>query len=90
MYRRFGYLASRVILEKQDDLRRLEMELDDCEKRQGKRCPERLTTRTRLEGQKPTPQQKILEKIEKKYLEYCKWPKFYTFDRSGHSSSLCG
>lgn len=72
MYRRFGYLASRLILEKQDDLRRLESQLECVDENQRKRCPEGLKTRQLFEGQEPTQQQVLLEKIEGKFLEYCK------------------
>lgn len=31
LYRRFGYLHSRILLRKQDELRSLEKELDECD-----------------------------------------------------------
>ncbi|KAL9110402.1 MAG: hypothetical protein Q9227_005133 [Pyrenula ochraceoflavens] len=70
-YRRFGYLSSRLILEKQDDLRQLEQELERADKRQVKLCAEELKTRRCIEGQAPTEQHFILKKIEDKFHEYC-------------------
>ena len=72
MYRRFGYLQSRLLLEKQDDLRRLEAKLDALDMQDTPECQEGLITRDVCEDEDPAPQQVLLQKIETKFMEYCK------------------
>ena len=72
VYRRFGYLQSRLLLEKQDDLRRLEAKLDTLDGQDTPECQEGLVTRDVCEDEDPAPQQVLLQKIETKFLEYCK------------------
>jgi hypothetical protein len=44
IYRRFGYIQSRLLLDKGDELRRLENSLDELDDKIGKRNPGSLTT----------------------------------------------
>lgn len=68
LYRRFGYLQARVILEKQDELRCLEESLDDLDLKQQCSQPYRLFQRD-LQG----PERKaLLNQIEARFCEYCK------------------
>ncbi|KAJ9603890.1 hypothetical protein H2200_011412 [Cladophialophora chaetospira] len=76
LYRRFGYLQSRLLLEKQDDLRRLEHELgrmDANENRKAMVNPEGANTLTmrRAHGKDHMkPRADLMQKIEEKWLEY--------------------
>ncbi|KIV79938.1 hypothetical protein PV11_07477 [Exophiala sideris] len=66
LYRRFGYLQSRLLLEKQEELRKLERDLgliDDEDKDKG------VLRTQRSRGEK---RQNLLQKVEKKWMEYCK------------------
>ena len=74
LYRRFGYLQSRLLLEKQDDLRLLEEELGRLDRRHGKK-PESamaISLKTREESDEPYVQERksLLSSIEVKWLEY--------------------
>lgn len=70
LYRRFGYLQARLLLDKQDDLRRLEARLDKLDKRvaQGD-CPEDLSTRD-LEPEDASVRKKLMDEIEVRFCEY--------------------
>ena len=72
LYRRFGYLQARLLLEKQDDLRRLESRLglldgDD----EGK--TDVLKTREYYDDEYMKERKSLMEVIEKKWLEYCEF-----------------
>jgi len=71
VFRRFGYLQSRLLLAKQDDLRLLETQLDRLDKADARNDPESLMTRQVLEEDDAKPQAELLEEIEKKFCEYC-------------------
>lgn len=71
VFRRFGYLQSRLLLEKQDDLRLLETQLDKLDQADARNEPESLMTREVLEDDDARPQAELLGKIEKKFCEYC-------------------
>lgn len=65
VYRRFGYLQSRLLLEKQDNLRVLEEKLDQYDR------DNQITSYTRsLSAEKLKPQQALLEEIEKAFSSY--------------------
>ena len=88
VYRRFGFLHARLLLNKQDELRELEEDLRDldgddwaeesCRKylmsRELDKARELDEARELAKDQDPedrrVPRQKLLEKIEKKILEY--------------------
>jgi hypothetical protein len=72
LFRRFGYLQARILLEKQDDLRRLESDLnlmdnDDIDEGRGRY----LKTRVYNDSDCMKPHQELMKKIEAKWLEYC-------------------
>ena len=70
LYRRFGYLQSRIILNKQDQLRELEKRLDREDRddaildRHLLMCRDKDKTENR-------PRVKLLTEIEKCFKEYC-------------------
>lgn len=80
IYRRFGYIHSRLLLNKQDELRELEaslrnMDLIDARNAEGKLClqsreldVERDEKREKAEGL--DSRRKLLERIEQKTLQY--------------------
>jgi len=70
LYRRFGYLQSRLLLEKQDDLRRLEEELDRLDRKDVRKNGQILMTRHSLGEDYFKSRQELMENIEKKYNEY--------------------
>ena len=82
MYRRFGYLQSRLLLHKQDELRELEDDLRDMDDRdketeEGIECLQSRDlddTRTLPEGRET--RKALLQRIEKKMLEYGKTSTF--------------
>lgn len=76
MYRRFGFLHARLLLNKQDELRELEeelRELDDLDW-EDESCRRYLQSREKDEGRDLEDgrvfRPELLEKIEKKILEY--------------------
>jgi len=71
VYRRFGFLQSRLLLDKQDKLRKLEEALDRLDKREAKADPRRPTTTDLLEKD-VGPRQKLLATIEKEFTSYGK------------------
>lgn len=71
VYRRFGYLQSRLLLEKQDELRLLEEKLDILDARMHKNRPEDLTTRD-LQASTAAPRKALMGEIEKTFCDYCK------------------
>lgn len=67
LYRRFGYLQSRLLLEKQDALRVLEKRLDDFDD------GDRAESNTRESDFGPgdrSPRQKLLDEIEQEFNSY--------------------
>jgi hypothetical protein len=70
MFRRFGYLQTRILLEKQEQLRRLEEELDFLDKTDHDAKPRAL--RTLEDGKKDNTGERrvLMRKIEKKFRDY--------------------
>lgn len=66
LYRRFGFLQARLLLNKQDQLRALEEKLDEIDKGDDE---EYLTSRE-LDDADERPRTKLMEKIEIKFREY--------------------
>lgn len=64
LYRRFGYLQSRLLLEKQDSLRELENKLNDFDEE------DRATSNTRQSDVHPSPRDQLLEEIERAFNSY--------------------
>lgn len=84
IYRRFGYIHSRLLLNKQDELRELEaslknMDLIDADSDEGKLC---LQSRDLDENREKIPglesRRELLERIERKTLQYGRLEKFST------------
>jgi hypothetical protein len=71
VYRRFGFLQSRLLLDKQDKLRQLEDALDRLDKREQNADPTRPMTND-LTEEEITPRKKLLAAIEKQYCSYGK------------------
>lgn len=69
IYRRFGYLQSRLLLEKQDELRSLEEELEILDARMEKQDPVHLTTRD-LPPEVAVLRKELMEQIEKTFCDY--------------------
>lgn len=69
VYRRFGYLQSRILLQKQDELRSLEEELKETEKSISDEDSDALCRRE-LHGPLASKHNEILEDIEKAYCSY--------------------
>ncbi|KIW68872.1 hypothetical protein PV04_04787 [Phialophora macrospora] len=71
LYRRFGYLQSRLLLEKQDDLRRLELKLDIMDSAdEDEGGGDLLRTRLHQNEDFMAERRTLMEQIEKKWLEY--------------------
>lgn len=77
IYRRFGFLYSRVLLQKQDELREVEETLDDMDKRDAKESNQsRLALQSRAKDQKRTgdsshqTRQELLRSTEEKLYSY--------------------
>ena len=64
IFRRFGYVQARLLLEKQDDMRRLENEMLEMDKKDHGTKSQRLTTRDE------EPKRDLLQRLETKYHEY--------------------
>lgn len=73
IYRRFGFVQARLLLEKQDDLRKLELKLDRYDRRLGKHAQTKDTLRTRdLKPDAATARKEIMDSLEKCFNEYGK------------------
>ena len=84
LYRRFGFIQARILLEKQDEMRILEEKLDMMDQRIERTDPESLKTRDLTEADS-RPRQELLKKIEIKFCEYGKC----IFDASIYSTNIC-
>lgn len=82
IYRRFGYLHSRTLLKKQDELRKLEMELDDYDdedlngteqQRRLLSCRDSDEAADRKESKGTRTRTQILDEIEEKLEKYDSW-----------------
>lgn len=72
LYRRFGYLQARVLLEKQDVLRALEEELKELDYDLHQARPENNETRVDIDDDMlQENKDELLARIEKAYCEYC-------------------
>ena len=69
IFRRFGYIQSRLLLEKQDQLRKLEAELEALDETQGARDQASLTTRD-LRPELAEPRRAKMANLEKTFCEY--------------------
>lgn len=69
VYRRFGFLQSRLLLDKQDKLRELEEALDRLDKREEKANPRRPMTTDLLQDE-VGPRRKLLAAIEGEFTSY--------------------
>jgi hypothetical protein len=69
LYRRFGFLHARLLLYKQDELRRLEMELDNMDQTDAKENPIILQSR-RKDDAEVGERKKLLQTIDLKLKEY--------------------
>ncbi|KAI9815762.1 MAG: hypothetical protein M1827_002158 [Pycnora praestabilis] len=70
LYRRFGFLHSRILLYKQDELGHLEKKLDDLDHQDlllDKRC---LKDRIRDDAREPQTRKQLLDLIEERLLKY--------------------
>jgi hypothetical protein len=72
IFRRFGYLQSRLLLNKQEDLRYAEQRLQELETEMIKQNKDRLCFRETF-GPDGDEHQKLLEDIEQKFCSYCKF-----------------
>ena len=80
IYRRFGFLFSRVLLYKQDELRELEENLNDMDERDAEDPDDRVKKCLKsrdLDDSRTIPsgwetRRQLLQKIEKKLDEYCR------------------
>lgn len=73
LYRRFGYLQSRLLLEKQDDLRRLEEELDRLDRKDIKKSDRILMTRQNVGEDHFKGRRELMYKIENAFNQYCEF-----------------
>ncbi|KAF2807251.1 uncharacterized protein BDZ99DRAFT_478754 [Mytilinidion resinicola] len=69
IYRRFGYIQARLLLEKQDELRKLEKRLDTMDKRDEHNKSRRLITRD-LKKKDAEPRRELFKTLEKAFCEY--------------------
>ncbi len=71
LYRRFGFLQSRVLLYKQDELRELEEQLDKMDQRDSKSRPKKLKSRERDDAENED-RRNLIQNITKAFQEYGK------------------
>lgn len=69
LYRRFGYLQARLLLDKQDEMRKLEEKLDEMDKEDEENRSKRLITRD-LKEQDAGPRRELFKAIEERFCEY--------------------
>lgn len=69
IYRRFGFLSTRLLLDQQDRLRLLEEELDEMDKDDAEYNPGRHRTRD-LSEEDSYERKELLGRIKEEYLEY--------------------
>ena len=79
VYRRFGYLQARLLLEKQEELRRLEGQLDDLDKAEAQGNISSLTTMESRAFRTDGDRRKLMCKIEKCFSEYGRY-KIYAYN----------
>lgn len=71
LYRRFGFIQARILLDKQDEMRILEEALDRMDQSTKSTDPDSLQTRDIAE-EDGRPRKELLKKIETKFCEYGK------------------
>jgi hypothetical protein len=71
LYRRFGFIQARILLDKQDEMRILEEKLDRMDQRIKNSDPDSLQTRDIAE-EDGRPRKELLKRIETKFCEYGK------------------
>lgn len=72
LYRRFGYLQSRVLSDKQDELRELEEELADQDAELFEARPVFTQTRSRIANKELRLRRtELMDRITKAYCSYC-------------------
>ena len=77
VYRRFGYMQSRILLARQERLRRLEIQLDELDKDQVSRTNNSdLLCKAKIGGEMEVEREKLMLEIEKEYFEYGRIPIF--------------
>jgi hypothetical protein len=69
IYRRFGYIQTRLLLEKQDELRVLEKKLDKYDSDVEKIRAANLMTRD-LRPEDAIPRKELMDRLEKKFCDY--------------------
>lgn len=75
IYRRFGYVSSRLILGKQEEMQRLEKDLLDMDEE------DRQANSKRLVSNRYPPRRDTLQKLEARYNEYGKPSSYGTHRR---------
>jgi len=70
VYRRFGFLHSRILLKKQEQLRQLEQSLDRLDQHENAKSSRSLVTMEHYDGDEGKERRELEEKIEQKLLEY--------------------
>jgi hypothetical protein len=76
IYRRFGYLQARLLLEKQEQLRRLEWELELLDEKDMKAKSRALISFADGEDGEGQERRQLMQKIEDKIRDYGKWKTF--------------
>lgn len=71
IYRRFGYIQSRLLLDKQNELQNLEMDLEEMDKEDSKQRHDFLKT-AEIDTEDPTERKKFMMALERKFNEYGK------------------
>src|SRR5438552_8863712 len=71
IYRRFGYIQARLLLEKQDEMRQLEEKLDMLYRYDESHHQESIMTRD-LDEEESNPRRTVLKTIEERFCEYGK------------------
>lgn len=70
VYRRFGYLQSRLLLEKQEHLRQLEEELENLDMEDAQTESRNLITMENHDTEQYQPRCKLMERIECQFQAY--------------------
>lgn len=68
IYRRFGYVQSRLLLQKQAELQQIEKALEDLDLEDQQQQPEKLMRA--FDPEAPGPRQELMKVLEHKFLEY--------------------
>ena len=73
IYRRFGYIQARLLIERQEELRRMEVQLDKFDKEMAmKKNQSILRSRDELSSNPDVQRRKALtDSLQNKFCEYC-------------------